>query len=584
MILDSAQQAKLKDYLLVTLESISEADNDALAEYILALLKNDKPHSQLQRECSEQLEEFLESHTKNFVLGLFIWLNKHGVDVGSSGHDSNDSPQELEENLNMSQPKQDSQSFNRESKTKNLKTQNYFPSETHDTRHSNKASMYGGKQNIDQYKPGRCPDFETKGFCVEGKNCRFTHEDAIPMDQQEVLNSQARNNPGLIDALNRPQQDDYDPSDPYFGNHSSRSNMTISSRRPRGGFSHRGRGVERDHYSKYNNTRPTRFNPKEHNSSSGTTLTLVSIPKDKLSENTIKEYFGKFDDIVNIILDKNTAKADIEFKSSEGANKAYTSPDPIFDNRFVKLFWKQAENASREPFYTPSFINNTLPTKSFDYAEKTKKEALLRKKKADLLAKQLEEQKKMLALIESKSISEDDKKFLLKSMNQLSDSIKETLDSISETKPSSAKKFKDSKQSPLTSEAGVNLVSIPGSTSSNTLLRSQPRLGSNKWFPPRPEVTQTFHLDNRPTSFKITGFNNELQPTLETHLKNVRGVDNVIFNADDSCFVVECRNHYLAKRAQIDSSKLGENTFQSTWLDKTETTNLDQTSLPVANQ
>lgn len=582
MILDATQQAKLKDYLLVTLESISEADNDALAEYILALLKNDKPHSQLQRECSEQLEEFLESHTKNFVLGLFIWLKKNGVFAGSNGHVSNDSPQEQEENSTLTLPKQDSQTFNREPKVKNSKTQSYYPSETHDTRHSNKASAYGGKQNLDHLKPGRCPDFETKGFCVEGKNCRFTHEDAIPMDQQEVLGSQGRNNPGLIDALNRPLQDDYDPSDPYFGNPGSRSNMAFSSRRPRGGYSLRGRSADREHFSKFNNTRPTRFNYREHKSSTGTTLSLVSIPKDKLSENTIKEYFVKFDEIVNIVLDRNNAKADIEFKSSEGANKAYTSPDPIFDNRFVKLYWKHAEHNNRGPFYTPTFINNSLPAKTVDPAEKSKKEALLRKRKADLLAKQLEEQKKMLDLIQSKSISEEDKKFLLKSMNQLTDSIKESLDTIAQTQPSSAKKIKVSNQSPFTSET-VNPVSFSSSTNSNPLLRSQPRPGFNKWFPPRPEVTQSFRLDNRPTSFKIFGFNIELQPTVEAHLKNVRGVENVVFKAEDPSFVVECRNHYLAKRAQIDSSKLGENTFQSSWVDKTETTNLDQTSLPVTN-
>ncbi|KAI0226520.1 hypothetical protein L0F63_001171, partial [Massospora cicadina] len=66
MIIDGKDLARLKKYLLASLETISDADNEALSEYIIALVRNEKPMEQLKKECLEQLEEFLESHNSGF--------------------------------------------------------------------------------------------------------------------------------------------------------------------------------------------------------------------------------------------------------------------------------------------------------------------------------------------------------------------------------------------------------------------------------------------------------------------------------------------------------------------------------------
>lgn len=58
-------------YLVKTLESLTEADPALVANYVVALLKNNKPEEELQKICVTQLHEFLGDNTKSFVTKLF---------------------------------------------------------------------------------------------------------------------------------------------------------------------------------------------------------------------------------------------------------------------------------------------------------------------------------------------------------------------------------------------------------------------------------------------------------------------------------------------------------------------------------
>uniref|UniRef100_A0A1A9WUA2 C3H1-type domain-containing protein n=1 Tax=Glossina brevipalpis TaxID=37001 RepID=A0A1A9WUA2_9MUSC len=61
----------LKSWLVVVLEPLCDADSSALARYVLALLKKDKPEKELKRVMIEQLDVFLTEETKSFVERLF---------------------------------------------------------------------------------------------------------------------------------------------------------------------------------------------------------------------------------------------------------------------------------------------------------------------------------------------------------------------------------------------------------------------------------------------------------------------------------------------------------------------------------
>ncbi|KAL1691909.1 hypothetical protein GGG16DRAFT_90680 [Schizophyllum commune] len=71
MLYDPSTAKQLKPWLVRTLEPICDAEPGALAEYILALLKHNGPESDLRKELTVQLEEFLEKECSRFIDSLF---------------------------------------------------------------------------------------------------------------------------------------------------------------------------------------------------------------------------------------------------------------------------------------------------------------------------------------------------------------------------------------------------------------------------------------------------------------------------------------------------------------------------------
>ncbi|XP_051955495.1 LOW QUALITY PROTEIN: RNA-binding protein 27 [Xyrauchen texanus] len=64
----------LKSWLAKLLEPICDADPSALANYVVALVKKDKPEKELRALCADQLDVFLQKETTGFVDKLFECL------------------------------------------------------------------------------------------------------------------------------------------------------------------------------------------------------------------------------------------------------------------------------------------------------------------------------------------------------------------------------------------------------------------------------------------------------------------------------------------------------------------------------
>ncbi|XP_063615881.1 RNA-binding protein 26-like [Penaeus indicus] len=65
MIIDHPEL--LKQWLTGFLAPLCDADPEALAKYCLALVRKDRPISELKAGMIEQLDVFLQSNTKSFV-------------------------------------------------------------------------------------------------------------------------------------------------------------------------------------------------------------------------------------------------------------------------------------------------------------------------------------------------------------------------------------------------------------------------------------------------------------------------------------------------------------------------------------
>ncbi|TFK57421.1 hypothetical protein OE88DRAFT_1716054 [Heliocybe sulcata] len=74
MIFDPQSEPNLKSWLVRTLEPICDAEPGALADYVIALLRHSGPETEMRKELSNQLEEFLEKEGPPFIDQLFAAL------------------------------------------------------------------------------------------------------------------------------------------------------------------------------------------------------------------------------------------------------------------------------------------------------------------------------------------------------------------------------------------------------------------------------------------------------------------------------------------------------------------------------
>ncbi|GAB1601738.1 RNA-binding protein 26-like isoform X1 [Argonauta hians] len=74
----------LKSWLTRTLSPICDADPAALAKYVVALVKKDKPQNELNDNLIDQLDVFLQHRTRSFVDGLFEALKTKSYITNSS--------------------------------------------------------------------------------------------------------------------------------------------------------------------------------------------------------------------------------------------------------------------------------------------------------------------------------------------------------------------------------------------------------------------------------------------------------------------------------------------------------------------
>ena len=61
----------LKVWLTTHLEPLCDADPAALAKYVLALIKKDKPEEELRESMVQQMDVFLQAETNSFIDMLF---------------------------------------------------------------------------------------------------------------------------------------------------------------------------------------------------------------------------------------------------------------------------------------------------------------------------------------------------------------------------------------------------------------------------------------------------------------------------------------------------------------------------------
>lgn len=170
-----------------------------------------------------------------------------------------------------------------------------------------------------------------------------------------------------------------------------------------------------------------------------TKLVVECIPEENFDEQQIRDFFSHFGKIEEVTMMAYKRLAIVKFDTWHSANQAYNSPNVIFNNRFVKLFWYKEEkhadigtgggangsqkapsatNGSRasadpqEPQIDMDEFKKQQETAQKAHEEKMRqkrelaeKQAELDKKRRELQAKQEEEKQKLAKLAASKKHS-----------------------------------------------------------------------------------------------------------------------------------------------------------------------------------
>eukprot|EP00794_Sanderia_malayensis_P007433 gene7433-8255_t len=222
-----------------------------------------------------------------------------------------------------------------------------------------------------------------------------------------------------------------------------------------------------------------------------TILEVRKIPKENNTAVKISEYFQKFGTIVNIQVqyEKDPQAALVQFSNNMEARRAYSSPEAVLGNRFIKLFWhnKSKDFPVSNAFQLPTGEGTAVSTTSGNVAKtsstgadeeaggekprlpaanqttyvnpentpqavqrkqvEAKKEALkkkleIQKQRQSLLEKQIKEQKVLITKLEkNKSMSATEKSLLMNALKTLTTSIDKIRNDISSQQSKPAKKL-----------------------------------------------------------------------------------------------------------------------------------------------
>jgi RNA-binding protein 26 len=190
------------------------------------------------------------------------------------------------------------------------------------------------------------------------------------------------------------------------------------------------------------------------------TIVVDNIPKEYCTLDNINEYFKKFGVITNIQMQPRFNKAIVSYQTPQEAQKAWSSPDVIFSNRFVKVYFLQSAgdntadrsevaktNELGSPAVQPSGVPSpnvanpiekpqtpTAPiTPAIPKAEEKRKQMMtmmeLQKQKEQLIQKQIEYQKELMDKLSKKDLSAKDRAELLNALKATEKATREALSS-----------------------------------------------------------------------------------------------------------------------------------------------------------
>lgn len=444
MPLDDAETELLKKWIIKKLESISDADSDVLADYVLALAKTDDPESLAKTNCVENLRDFLTDSTESFVNELFNAITTKSFDPSRPAPKPTapvyqpPKRSSLEQSLQNQSRKRSYHDWDRDD---GASWNGHTPSYQSGDRPVKQARR-GGRGGRHAQTPTQANEFQP--FAPPSHHRPLSQMPMLPpgmpqidpndpmaamlaMQQAFVSAMQNGGSPPNINAFAPPRMAqrcrDYDTKgfcsqgascpyehgndhfvtpgagQEYDPNNAALFNITPSktgqfntsaNERGRGG----GRGRARGNNWRGGGKRAEFSKVGPNRDKSVTSIVIEQIPEDKCDEQPIREFFSDFGEIQEIDLQPEKKLAVVKFDSNEAARAAYESPKVVFDNRFVKIYWYRPDKIAGSTQDNAKPVNGHHESGDVDMNEEDKIDPVEFAKKQEEAQRKHEEAKK----------------------------------------------------------------------------------------------------------------------------------------------------------------------------------------------
>lgn len=193
------------------------------------------------------------------------------------------------------------------------------------------------QQRIPQQGRKKCWDYEKKGYCPRGLNCKFEHSTGTEPLYNNLPTPQAS---GQIQL----PSEEYDPNSATVMQAQQMPQFPVQPKpTPSNGFHNNHNRDNRQQRQRAGGSRAPFSAEGPVHDRTQTKVVVESIPEENFEEDQIRGFFSQFGNIEEVTMMPYKRLAIVKYDNWGSANAAYKSPKVIFDNRFVKVFWYKDE-------------------------------------------------------------------------------------------------------------------------------------------------------------------------------------------------------------------------------------------------
>ncbi|KAI9912909.1 hypothetical protein PsorP6_006052 [Peronosclerospora sorghi] len=352
--MDSEDKERLREWLILNLEPISDADPEVLSKYVLALVQHDPQKTGLHDTCVSKLEEFLGDETAGFVAKLFKALasgsykasqanNKAPTDEKSRNSNSleNDVSRRRERIPSDDEEEQRRYSKRRrdDDRPKNHEYKRLQGSPRRDSGLNRRQPFTTRDGGMRGPMGGRGP------FGMGGDHRRnFPPEWGIP--------PQGMWPPHFPPPRGAGYPSDFEHSGYMVENGGGMMPpphmMMPHPMGGRGQFFHAGGRGGRGGQGGRGNYYAGRDGENSEVTVAKTTLHVRHVDPKFVNMTMLSLHFSKFGNVVNVQMRPSAKCAFVQYATEEEAKKAFHSPLPVCNNRFISVKWAKHDAQSLE--------------------------------------------------------------------------------------------------------------------------------------------------------------------------------------------------------------------------------------------